>query len=86
MTLRLHLSQCNAALFELGNIHVTLPAVDHSGELEVHHYEDSLPADSLRIELIVMSGHIAQALQASLSSMKTKQCLVILTSSFAISI
>ena len=42
MTLRLHLSQCNAALFELGNIHVTLPEVDHSGELEVHHYEDSL--------------------------------------------
>ena len=39
--LRLNLSQCNAALFELGNIHGTLPAVDHSGEEEVHHYEDS---------------------------------------------
>ena len=89
MTLRLHLSQCHAALFELGNIYGTLPAVDHSGEEEVHHYEDSqcgLPADSLPKELIVMSGHIAKALQGRLSSMKTKQCLVILTSSLAISI
>ena len=73
MRLKYHISRCKAVMLELGGHHITFPAVAHCAGEQVQQEEASLgdlPADSLPPGLIVMPGHIAQALQGRLSSMQ----------------